>query len=400
MRVPRDAAIRVLTRVLNDRVALDQALEEIPPGTAEQRAWLQDVCSGTLRWKGRLDFIIDSIALKKKPSGWLRKLLLISTYQLIAQDRSFAALVVSESVDEAKSKEGIAPSQFVNATLRKIADHAESWRNAPSDSAELASLPGWIWNKLLHQYGAEWAQAFARASLERPTQWVRTHRTDWNASWLKAGPIPHAFEVIEGGKITVKEGFAEGEFYVQDISSQFLIHEISKIVKAGGGVTALDLCAAPGGKSIGLAWNEFQVSASDISEDRMKLLAENVKRLGASISVVPPADLEALHPQDLVWVDAPCSASGIIRRHPEVRWFREERQLTELTKLQSKLLIEGWARVKPGGLLAYSVCSVLKEEGERVVKSFKEGKVEAMWTLAPQIAPHGDGFFAALIRKI
>lgn len=416
---PRDLAVKILTRVLSDQQALDQALAELaldaPPDT---RAWLQEVCSGTLRWRGRLDLAIDSIALKKKPSGWLRKMILLTAYQLVAQDRTPAGRVVSETVTDVKVREGEAPSKFANALLRKVADHAQDWRSmdvrakAPlAEQARWASLPEWLWKKLVLENGLDGAKAYARASLDRPGLWIHARRADWappqEALWSD-GPVPGSKRLQESaglGQISEWAGFKEGEFFVQDISSQTLVHEISREVRESlgtGPLRVLDLCAAPGGKTAGLAWNGFQVSASDRDESRYALLRQTVDRVGAGtrIQVVPRDAVGALPDQDLVWVDAPCTGTGILRRHPDVRWLRQEKELSVLGKLQAELIQQAWEKVRPGGFLAYSVCSVLREEGSGRIESAKlAGSRVKDWSLLPQSAPFGDGFWATLIRK-
>jgi transcription termination factor NusB len=203
---PRDIAVRVITRVLSDHEALDEALAAVSGEVSPTaRAWLQEVCSGTLRWRGRLDQIIDSTALKKKPSGWLRKILLIATYQLVVQERALPAAVVNETVDEVKRKEGEAPAKFANAALRKIGEHALQWRalklreSPPSEEgAAWGSLPEWLWRKLILQHGEEWTRAYALASLERPSLWIRAHDVGFSAEWAKPGPVAGSFQVTEG----------------------------------------------------------------------------------------------------------------------------------------------------------------------------------------------------------
>lgn len=404
----------MITRVLADREPLDEALvrviSELNVDPAS-RAWLQDVCSGTLRWRGRLDQIIDSTALKKKPSGWLRKILLVAIYQLIAQDRAQPGAVVSETVNEIKRKEGYAPSRFANAILRKIGDHAAEFRGmafpegaSREDEALWASLSDWVWKRLVEQQGLDWSKAYALSCLDRPVVWIRSKNP---VSWASIeGSVPGAYQVTEGGRITERPGFHEGEFFVQDISSQVLIHEISAEVRSSlgqGALTALDLCAAPGGKTAGLSWNDFQVTATDRAEQsapRFALLEQTVKRVAPAAQVIPRSAVTELALQDLVWVDAPCTGSGIIRRHPDVRWLRQERELTVLQGVQLQLIQEAWSKVKPGGFLAYSVCSVLREEGpEAVSRAQLGGSTVREWLLAPHLAPHGDGFYAALIRK-
>jgi len=407
---PRALAVRILTQVLSDRQPLDQALAavqgEVSPASL---AWLHEICAGTLRWKGRLDLAIDAAALKKKPTGWLRKVLLIGAYQLIAQTQTPAALVVSETVDEIKRKEGDAPAKFANACLRKIADHAESWRALPlqarassSEGAQWASLPEWLWTRLVRDRGLEWAKAYALASLDRPVIWIRTSAQSAPGDWIVVGPLKGSYQVVEGGAIPEKPGFDEGHFIVQDISSQTLVDGIIEQVRGRlrGDVRALDLCAAPGGKSVGLAWGGLDVTATDLEEARFALLRQTVERTRARVQVVSRSSVNALESFGLVWVDAPCTGTGILRRHPDVRWLRQEKEIAGLLKIQQELIKEAWSKVMPGGFLAYSVCSVLKEEGPGALeKASLPGEKIAEWTLDPQEPPHGDGFYGALIRK-
>ncbi|MGZ3698365.1 MAG: RsmB/NOP family class I SAM-dependent RNA methyltransferase [Bdellovibrionota bacterium] len=405
---PRDLAIRVLTRVLSDHATLDEALAsltgEVP---ASSQAWLQEVCAGTLRWMGRLDQAVDSTALKKKPTGWLRKALLLAAYQLIGQDRTNPGAVVSETVDLVRKKEGEAPAKFANAALRKISEHSARWKDLPlpkgkENEAAWASLPPWFWGRLVKDHGREWATQFARACLERPVTWIRAKDSQWKPQWAEEGPIAGAFRASEGGLITAKEGFPEGKFVVQDISSQTLIREIGSTVREqlGGKIRALDLCAAPGGKSVGLAWEGFDVSATDRDEARFALLRQTVSRAAPEVKITPRDKIAGLTNVDFAWVDAPCTGTGIIRRHPDVRWLRREKELDSLTRLQGELLKEAWEKVRPGGFLAYSVCSVFSDEGPGLVKKSGLGQYQVReWLLAPQTAPFGDGFWAGLLRK-
>jgi 16S rRNA (cytosine967-C5)-methyltransferase len=424
---PRGPAIRVLTQVLSDHKTLDEALNGVSAElglSTPARAWLQEVCSGTLRWKGRLDSAIDSVALKKKPTGWLRKALLIAAYQLIVQDRAQPGAVVSETVSEIKSREGEAPAKFANACLRKLAEHARSFREleiepkaTDAEVARWASLPEWIWLRLTRDHGFKWAQAYAEASLGRPTLWGRFKDGMPISSEALAGPIPGSFS-LRAGVVTEMPGFQEGRFFIQDISSQLLIHEMSELVRKelGSGterskLTVLDLCAAPGGKSAGLAWNGFEVTATDRPLDgggagassRFALLNQTLARVAPTAKVMSREEVGGLSPQDWVWVDAPCSGSGILRRHPDVRWLRQEKELLILARVQKELLEEAWEKVAPGGFLTYSVCSVLGEEGPGRLQEFCEkvgAVVSQKWLLSPQQEPYGDGFWAGIVRKM
>jgi 16S rRNA (cytosine967-C5)-methyltransferase len=409
---PRAIAVRVLTRVLSDHEPLDEVLAsfsgEVSP---DSLGWLQEACSGTLRWKGRLDGLLDSVSLKKKPSGWLRKVLLLACYQLVVQDRVHAGIVVSETVSEIKSKEGVAPANFANACLRKIAEHASFWRNqafpkeqSTREGAQWASLPEWLWKKIVDQRGIEWATAYAQASLDRPKLWIRSKKAEWNPSWAESGPISSSWVSLEGsGGLTQRAGFDEGEFIVQDISSQMLISEVSSLVKKdldSNELTALDLCAAPGGKSVGLAWSGFQLTATDRVARRVPLLKQTIARAAPEIRLVDWDEVKSSSSKDLVWVDAPCSGTGILRRHPDVRWLRQEKELPSLIQSQRELLRSAWDLVSPGGFLAYSVCSILQEEGtDAIVSVGLQGFKVKEWFLCPQSSPYGDGFWAILLKK-
>lgn len=420
---PRDLVVKILTQVLSFEKPLDEVLESFSEEltTPQVRAWVQELSAGVLRWKGRLDFLIDSLATKKKPSGWLRKILLVGAYQLVVQDRVTANKVVFETVEEVKRKEGEAPARFANACLRRIAEQAPQWRNlswsesmSSEESAFWASLPHWLWNKLVTEYGIEWTTSFAEACLQRPSLWLRSLD---QLTFGQQGPLPDSWKIEEGGLITEKEGFKAGTFFVQDISSQKLIDEVTQILKSKseslGSVKVWDVCAAPGGKSVGLAWNGLQVVSSDKSgSKRLSLLKETVQRVAPQVCVIESdEEVDALPLQDLVWVDAPCSGTGIIRRHPDVKWIRKEKDIPQLNQLQLELLKKAWSKVKPQGFLVYSVCSVLKEEGPALIQKAgivqnktdlksSEGKIIQEWSLSPQFAPYGDGFWAVMLQKI
>lgn len=413
--LPRSKALWVLTRVLSDHQALDEALAlALPEVSPERRPWLQDVCSGTLRWKGRLDLAIDAAALKKKPTGWLRKALLIGAYQLIGQERREAALVVSESVDWIRAKEGGAPAGFANAVLRRIAEQADHWRDAQAPKelatdagAAWASFSPWLWQRLLADHGKEWGVAFSQAALKRPVLWLRLAPGASPPGEDVEGPVEHAWEAPTGGPLQAWEGFEQGRWIVQDISSQLLVQEVVRQLRKRGLATgrALDLCSAPGGKAIGLAWEGFDVDATDLSEARLKKVVENAKRTMTEgrVHAIPKSEISGVY--DLVWVDAPCSGSGIVRRHPDVRWnFADARALTSLLASQAQVFEEGWERVRPGGFFVYSVCSVIKAEGPELLQAMGEKLAGvqaplAQWSLAPHEPPYGDGFWACLLQK-
>ena len=150
-----------------------------------------------------------------------------------------------------------------------------------------------------------------------------------------------------------------------------------------------------------LSWGGAQVTATDRDLDsaRVGRLRENIARVAPDVKVVAKTDIAQDY--DAVWVDAPCTGSGVLRKHPEIRWQREEKDLHALLEMQSTLLHEGAKALRSGGALIYSVCSVLSEEGRAQIERFAKGspfRVEHEWSFAPQEAPHGDGFYGALLR--
>lgn len=400
---PRNEAIRVITRVLSDQVNIDQALEEVAGQlSGPDRAWVTEMASGVLRWKTRLDQVIDAQALKKKPTGWVRKALLMGAYQLLVQTRVIPAQIVSETVEWIKKKEGEAPSQFANACLRRISEQVENWKTVKrpgdktsfSDSAIWAGLPEWWYKKISKERGHPWALDFGVSTLERPLLWIRKKG--------EAKPVSLSEDEKPEGVIPEWPGFKEGEFFVQDLSSQILVQDVSDELKKlyGANPLVLDRCAAPGGKAAGLNWNGIRVIATDYNPKRFDLLESTVSRVAPEVKIMSKSEALSDTSVDAIWIDAPCSGSGIIRRHPDVKWLRTEKDLKALIETQKKLVKEEWARLKSGGALIYTVCSVFEDEGEGLLKFLKLAPhVKRQWLLAPHLDPSTDGFYGALLIK-
>lgn len=404
-------ALRVMTRVLSDSIQLDTALEEISADlNAEDRAFCTEWASGVLRWKGRLDLAIDAYATKKKPTGWLRKALQLGAYQLIVQERVPPAWVVSETVDLIRAKEGEHPAKFANALLRRISESRDQWSKldprslkSVGEKAAAASMPLWMWNTLVKDYGEQWVSEFAQASLARPSIWLSSRSSHWTPPKNAVqGSIPNSWKLTEGGQVRSIPGFEQGEFIVQDLSSQRLIEEgVALLGPQSNGKTALDLCAAPGGKTVGLAWRGLKVAACDRGVERLSLLKQTVARTRVSVTMDSSASELGRNDQyDLVWVDAPCTGSGVIRRHPDIRWLKKEIDLKSLEQTQLELIQAGWKKLKPGGVFIYSVCSLFKAEGKGRIEGARLPAQELKrWLLVPGQF-EGDGFWAWAGKKV
>jgi len=226
-------------------------------------------------------------------------------------------------------------------------------------------------------------------SMERPSNWIRA-KAGWtppagDARFVALPAVPGAFLLeTDGTRLEDLPGFKEGAWFVQDIASQWMVSEVLRAHVASGGQfpkRVLDLCASPGGKAFALAMSGVaEVVATDL-DDRLPRLRENTQRLGlgAGVKTATKAELESHAPFDWVWVDAPCSGSGILRRHPEIRSPARERSLHGLARGQTQLLEEAAKLVAPGGIIVYSVCSVLPAEGRaRVDALASRGDLEVV----------------------
>ena len=386
----RALASRILAAVASSKDTLEECMNRVLFSESGKtfadfdRAWLYETSSGTLRWRGRCDFIIDTYALKKKPAGEIRRFLEVAVYQLLAQDAP-SALVVSETVEAIRKHDGEAPSKFANALLRKVADSREQWRSwrvtEESPFAEQVagcSLPEWLFKKLRKERGSDWIFAFSESVLDRPQTWYRT-----------AGAEP----------LLLNEGYQGNEppGFVQDISNQRLVEEVVEHLKKSGSIPRiLDLCSAPGGKALGLAFDGYSVIATDIDEARLDRVRENVARLGLQekIEIRDYESVQAAKDKyDLIWIDAPCSSTGIIRRHPEIKWNRTWHDVERMALTQESLLL--WARehLASEGVVVYSTCSLLSIENEPEIEGLQSGRG---FEWLPQNAPNGDGIRARL----
>ncbi len=384
----RQVAAKVLAHTLHGNFSLedsiDQEFSKHKQGSDvwNNRAWIFEVTSQALRFFGRIDWILNIHCTKKPPTGNVRRLLDIAIAQLISQDTA-SALVVSETVQAISEKEGQGPAKFANAVLRKVAEERDQWKTwefPEKESAETkaawASMPVWLWKLLLAERGVDWLKNFALTAMERPLVWYRT---------------------IEGETMQLANGVegTEPPGFVQDLGNQKLLQWAIPQLDATKPI--LDLCSAPGGKSVALALAKFQVVATDISANRLLKVEENRNRLGLqeSIGLRAWADVfDSTQKWKTIWLDAPCSSTGIIRRHPEIKWNRESDDIQKQAEGQRKILEWAKAHLMPGGQIVYSLCSVLRLEKDAYKKV--EGLVPvATWE---SDSVEMDGVFATILK--
>lgn len=417
-RPARAAALDLLAAALSRRAGLDEglahpALKALSP---RDRAFARALVMATLRRLGPIDTALQA-RLQKPPPERVVNLLRLGAAQLfVLQTPAHAA--VDATVDLAASDNATRPfKNLVNAVLRALT------REPPELGDPDLLAPSWLYARWRAAYGEAEARAIAAQIAEEPATDLTLKDP---AAAAELAPVLEA-EVLSGGslrtalkgEVSAWPGFADGSWWVQDASAGVP----ARLLGIEAGQTALDLCAAPGGKTLQLAAMGARTTALDKSAGRVKRVSENLARTGLSAEVVV-ADAAQWNDRrrfDAVLLDAPCSATGTFRRHPDVLWAAKPGDIASLAALQSRLLDAAARRVKGGGRLVYCVCSLEPEEGQPQVDAFlartpefelepvaagEGGAPEASRTdqgtlrILPHHRPGGtDGFFIARMRR-
>jgi 16S rRNA (cytosine967-C5)-methyltransferase len=387
----RRAALEVLTAALGRKAGLEAALEGPALGglSAQDRGFARALAMAALRHLGPIDAALAG-RLTREPPEPVRMILRLGAAQLFWLDTPpYAA--VNASVALAEADRATRPFKaLVNAVLRRLAE-----AGPPADDPA-ALAPPWLFARWRAAYGEAAARGVAAAIANEPATDL-TPRDGADAAALaealEATPLPGGSLRRAGrGRIEEWPGFAEGRWWVQDAAAAIP----ARLLAVRAGETALDLCAAPGGKALQLAAAGAQVTALDRSAARLARLSEALARTGLAAEIVA-ADAEAwADPRsfDAVLLDAPCSSSGTFRRNPDVLWTLSPRDIAQLAGVQTRMLDAAAARVKPGGRLVYCVCSLEPEEGEAQARAFL--KRHAEFATAP-IAPGEGGAPAASV---
>jgi 16S rRNA (cytosine967-C5)-methyltransferase len=358
-RTARAAALRLLQNVLIDARMLSDAegaLERLSPA---DRARAQRLASETLRHLGRADHVLAAFLSKPPPAPVLVALRLAVVEICTGGD---AHGIVNETVAlVAGLKTGGTYKGLANAVLRRVAtEGAAMW-----DSAPPAYLPDWLRGRLV----AAWGGAAVRgieASLALPPPVDLTARGDATALAAAVGGrvLPTGSVRIDAGaQVSALPGYAEGAFWVQDAAAALP----ARLLAPAPGAQVLDLCAAPGGKTMQLAAMGADVTAVDLSGPRMRRVQENLTRTGLTANLVVADALLYQGRYDAVLLDAPCSATGTLRRHPDLPHVRQAAALEDLTALQARLIDHALTLLAPGGRMVFCTCSLLPDEGEAQV---------------------------------
>lgn len=427
----RAAAALAVRAVLDRGRSLDDARDGQPQlGDERDRALVQELCYGVLRLLPRLEALVSLLLHKpmKREDGDLRALLLVGLYQIL-ETRIPPHAAVAATVDAARFLGKGWGSSLVNATMRRfIRERGPLRARADRSPASRWLFPAWLLHRLQDAWPEQW-QGIVDASNERPPMTLRvnrlrTTRTEYSARLAAAGLTARPAAHAEAGLIldrpvptSLLPGFADGLVSVQDASAQLA----ADLLDAAPGQRVLDACAAPGGKTCHILeriGNVLDLTALDSDPRRLTRLRENLGRLGLTARVLcgdaaAPSGEWAQGRFDRILLDVPCSATGVIRRHPDIKWLRRESDIAALTRLQARVLDALWPLLAPGGILLYATCSVLPEENERQVQGLLERRADARelplaaaWGVARavgrQILPRGggmDGFFYATLTN-
>jgi 16S rRNA (cytosine967-C5)-methyltransferase len=415
----REAALALATAALDHRGGLEEAMERAPFDRLEprDRALARMIAMTLLRRLGSIDRLLNP-RLRKPPPAPVLMLLRLGVAQAFYLDTpSFAAVDTTVRLAE-RDKTTQAFKGLINAVLRGLLRGP-----APAKDDPEALAPGWIFSRWSAAYGQADARAIAARIIEEPATDL-TLRDGADAAELclalEAQSLPGgSLRTRRRGDVATWSGYGEGRWWVQDAAAAVP----ARLLAAKPGERVLDVCAAPGGKTLQLAASGAQVTALDRSAPRLRRLTQTLERTGLNAEVVT-GDLAGWRDArqfDAVLLDAPCSATGTFRRHPDVLWGSRPADIAKLAGVQARLLDAAAARLAPGGRMVYCVCSLEPEEGEAQIEAFLKRRSE--FKLSPitpgeggapeasvtpggllRILPHHlegglDGFFAARLTR-
>ncbi|MEM8951947.1 MAG: transcription antitermination factor NusB [Pseudomonadota bacterium] len=364
---PRRLALDVLGRVFGDGRTFDEAfaghskLDLLEP---RDRAFARLLVTTVLRRRGQIDEAVDRY-MKKSPDPKVRNILRLGAAQLMFLETPVHA-AVGETVELAGGRAKYAQG-LVNAVLRRLANELAGIEKR-QDTARL-NLPDWLWESWTKAYGEDVTRAIALAHLQEPPLDISVR--DVPDLWAKKldGRVlgPQTIRTPGGGGLVSDlPGYDQGAWWVQDVAATLPARLLGPL----NGRHVIDLCAAPGGKTAQLASAGAKVTSIEASEKRAERLRENLTRLklDAEVIVADATEWRAPEPAVLVLLDAPCTATGTMRRHPDIAWQKTPEDVARMAELQEKLVRTTIDMLVPGGILIYAVCSLQPEEGEGLIR--------------------------------
>ena len=429
----RALAAKAVCRVVETGLTLDAALAEYLPVVErrDDRGFLKELCFGTLRWFDQLEFLLERYLDKplKARDRDIGILILVGLYQLHHLDTP-AHAATSETVNATADLGKDWAKPLVNAVLRRSQrDYARLGAELEREPGVRYSHPDWLVDNIKQDWPAQW-EAILQANNQRPPQHLRvnvlrTSRESYLEDLRQAGiraqqcdPAPCAIQVLDPVDVNRLPGFNDGHVSVQDAGAQFA----ATLLDPQPGDRVLDACAAPGGKTAHICELQpaiAEITALDIDEKRLERLHDTLARLklNATVNRADAASTDTWWDGrlfDRILLDAPCSATGVIRRHPDIKRLKTPGQVPALQTSQAELLAALWPLLKPGGRLLYSTCSLLHDENDRVIETFLDNHppanletIRAEWGCATgygrQLLPcldDTDGFYYAVLRNL
>jgi 16S rRNA (cytosine967-C5)-methyltransferase len=415
----RRAALAILSSVLQKRRPLDAGLDQLAGLATRDAGFARALVSETLRHMGALDAVLRRFVAKPlapHKAGAASEILLLGACELLILKVPPHAAVDAANQLAAKDTKAVHFKPLVNAVLRKVA--GEGAGILSSLDRERLSTPDWLWSRWTAQYDAGTARLVARAHQHAaPIDIVlKSPGAVFPPSEFLFGPVRR---LTDPDRIEDLPGFAEGDWWVQDGAATLPMHLLGDVK----GKRVIDLCAAPGGKTMQLAAAGALVTAVEIDPARAARIQENLTRtqLSAEIVEADARDFSAAAP--FVLIDAPCTATGTIRRHPDLPWIKSAADVTVSAGAAYEILESGAALVEPGGTLVFAVCSLEREEGEEQIAAllsthpeFTRAPITAddvfgrdewitldgdLRTLPCHFGEQGgmDGFFAARLKR-
>ena len=407
----REIILEVLLQINRDgehsHLAIRHALDKVQYLPRQERAFINRVCQGTIEHRIRIDYVIDRYSSVKtqKMKPVIRDILRSAVYQLLFMDGVPDSAACNEAVKLAQKKGFYSLKGFVNGVLRTISREKDRivWPDREKDPLEYLSvwysLPMWLVKRWTGQFGYAVTEQMAADFLEEHPTCIRCQQYRMNQEMVvdsltrqgiavtPAPYLPYALYISGYGHLSAVKSFLMGRFQVQDVSSM-LVAETAAPKK---GDYVIDLCAAPGGKSLHVAdkmEGTGQVEARDLTDYKVELIRENIDRMRAAnvtavVADATVADRDSVGKADVVLADVPCSGLGVIGKKPDIKYRMNEEEIAELVVLQRRILHNAASYVKPGGTLIYSTCTVTPQENQENVRWFTENYPYRLDSLDP-----------------
>jgi 16S rRNA (cytosine967-C5)-methyltransferase len=429
---PRLNAVETLANILDKDQNMSAADSSALLADERDRSLARHLAYGVCRWLNSLEWLSKQLLRKplKKRDQDIHRLILIGLFQL-KQDDAAEHAAINETAECARLAGKPWAVALINAVLRRFQRERQKWLEQLEKQPERFAHPAWLLQEIQANWPNDW-QEILRANNHAAPLWLRLNRAkqpDCDGSKLLIGheftatrhsSAPDALKLSPPAPVARIPGFSEGLVSVQDPAAQLA----TDLLEPGEHMRVLDACAAPGGKTCHILerFPNVEVTAVELKESRLALVRENLDRLGlagrtglkllAGDAADPSSWWDGVAYQRIL-LDAPCTATGVIRRHPEIKWLRTKEQLEKVIRTQQKLLQQLWPLLEPGGILVYGTCSVLADENNRQISRFMELhadaeclQIDVEWgrklDFGRQILPgeeEMDGFYYARIKK-